>query len=145
MTFGRLIYWVTPPSHRGFRQLWLPIRFLAPTFVFLDIGSFCVQLVGILFIMGAMAGVDTSAQEYQSMTNQGIQILRFGLIIQMAVFGVFAILGTRFLLISHRWAHVSSVAGVGGWKTLAWAVNIACTLISVSFLVHCGLLRSSRC
>ena len=131
MVFGRLVYWVTPPSHRSFRQLWLPPRFLAPCFITLSVVSFAAQLVGILLLMGIMTSIDTSPQRHQYHTNIGIQILRAGLMFQMAIFGGFTALGIRFAYVSRRWAHVSPVAGVESWRIMAWMIRGVCTIISV--------------
>ncbi|KAL2043869.1 hypothetical protein N7G274_003389 [Stereocaulon virgatum] len=134
MVFGRLVYWVTPPSHRSFHQLWLPPRFLAPCFITLSVVSLTAQLVGILFLTDIMMSIDTSPQRHKDNTNIGIQILRAGLMFQMAIFGGFTALGIRFAYVRRRWVHVSPVAGVECWRIMAWMIRGVCTIISLRTL-----------
>lgn len=122
---------MTPPSHRSFRQLWLPPHFLAPCFITLSVVSFAAQLFGILFLMGITTSNDTSPQQRTAHTYIGMQILRAGLMFQMAIFGGFIALGIRSAYVSRRWAHVSPVAGVESWKIMVWMIRGVCTIISV--------------
>ncbi|KAL8936950.1 MAG: hypothetical protein Q9216_004665 [Gyalolechia sp. 2 TL-2023] len=120
--FGRLLYYTVPPSHRTFRTLFLPARFIAPFFVIFDVVSFFIQLIGAGIVLQNAKKKDVSAQK------KGINILRFGLIIQAVVFGAFAILAMRIVLISKRWQFAWPDGGQ--WKRLGWAVTAGSCLIT---------------
>ncbi|KAI4181611.1 MAG: hypothetical protein L6R41_006522 [Letrouitia leprolyta] len=123
-TFGRLLYFTVPASHRTFRSLFLPARFIAPFFVIFDVVSFFIQLIGLTIV------VEKIKKDKNDVKGQktGINILRFGLILQTLVFGVFALLAMRIVLISKRWQFAWPDGGE--WKRLGWAVSIGSYLIT---------------
>ncbi|KAL9599056.1 MAG: hypothetical protein Q9219_004090 [cf. Caloplaca sp. 3 TL-2023] len=113
-TFGRLLYYTVPPSHRTFRTLFLPARFIAPFFVIFDVVSFFIQLIG----LGIVVSEIKKGDDDQSAKDRGVNILRFGLILQTLVFGAFAALAMRIILVSKRWQFAWPDGGK--WKRLGW-------------------------
>src|SRR5947207_11824171 len=53
MAYARVIFWVTPPSYRTFRWMWVPARFITPIFVTFDVISFGIQVIGASIIAAA--------------------------------------------------------------------------------------------
>ena len=131
MTFGRIIYWVTPETHRGFKHLWLPARFLALFFIFWDIVSFCIQVLALLIVFSQISKKDQDAAAVTKTAKTGYNILKVGFIMQMCVFGVFAMLATRFMIVSKQWRYDWPEGGSSSWRTLAWTVTGASLLIFV--------------
>ncbi|KAL8835185.1 MAG: hypothetical protein Q9170_003431 [Blastenia crenularia] len=121
-TFGRLLYYTVPTSHRTFRSLLIPARFIAPFFVIFDVVSFFIQLIGLGIIVQNIKKNDVDAQK------KGIDILRIGLILQTLVFGAFAVLAMRIVLISKRWQF--AWPDDGRWKRLGWVVVLGSSLIT---------------
>jgi RTA1 like protein len=137
MTFGRLIWYTTPLDKLKFRTLWCPPRFITPIFVTFDLLSFLVQLLGVSAVGEAFQDKTLTPDERLRQTKGGLRILRLGLLLQLACFGIFAIIGFRFLVVSKRWNVLSATAeGVQehGWRRVNLAVNGAATLIMVSYL-----------
>ncbi|MCJ1226859.1 hypothetical protein MMC12_003514 [Toensbergia leucococca] len=130
MAFGRIIYWVTPDIHRGFRSLWVPARFLAPFFVLFDVVAFCIQLLGLVLILSKTS---TSKPEHENQKGngmaQGIEILCLGLIIQAVVVGAFALLAARFLIVSRQWRYAWPEGGSPTWRSMAWIIILASILV----------------
>ncbi|KAH9210276.1 RTA1 like protein-domain-containing protein [Leptodontidium sp. 2 PMI_412] len=127
IVFGRVIWLVTPHDWRGLRSLWVPARWITPIFVTLDLLSFLIQLAG----LGSVASAhnpDISPQESQKRLDSGISTLRTGLIVQLLGFGIFTIIGARFIFVSRKWKSDWPEDG-GRWLKLAWAINISCALI----------------
>ncbi|KAL8717822.1 MAG: hypothetical protein Q9225_004977 [Loekoesia sp. 1 TL-2023] len=119
-TFGRLLYYTVPPSHRTFRTLFLPARFIAPFFIVFDVVSFFIQLIGLSIVVQNI--------KKNTSVDTGINILRFGLILQTLVFGAFAVLSMRIVLVSKRWQFAWPDSGE--WKRLGWAVAAGSYLIT---------------
>jgi hypothetical protein len=142
MTFARILWYVTPSDRRNFRSLWLPARWVAPVFVLFDMGAFFIQFLGV--VAAASAYTNTSKRDekaQQTKINNAVRVLKFGLIVQLLCFGVFALIGSRFMFISRGWT-VASINPPAGWRRLAWSVNTSATLIMVSTL---GRLEIGAC
>ncbi|KAL8764130.1 MAG: hypothetical protein Q9184_000272 [Pyrenodesmia sp. 2 TL-2023] len=122
-TFGRLLYYTVPPSHRTFRTLLLPARFIAPFFVIFDVLAFFIQLIGLGIVIQNIKKKDNTEAR-----DRGINILRAGLILQTLVFGAFAVLSMRIILISKRWRFAWPDSGK--WRRLGWVVAAGSYLIT---------------
>ncbi|KAL8902874.1 MAG: hypothetical protein Q9171_007578, partial [Xanthocarpia ochracea] len=127
--FGRLLYYTVPPSHRTFRTLFMPARFIAPVFVVLDVVAFFIQLIGLgIALQSINKDEEDKTQEDKDAQKRGVDILRVGLIVQLLVFGVFAVLCMRIVLISKRWQFAWPDAGK--WRDLGWIVATGSFLIT---------------
>ena len=133
-TFGRVLWWVTPRESHNFQNLWCLGRWVTPFFVCFDLGSFFIQLLG----AGALGTVYTSkslnTQDRQDKTSQALAALKLGFALQLICFGVFVVIGTRFLYISRQWqgkALLYQAPRGANWVRLNWAVNLATLAIFV--------------
>ncbi|KAF1997540.1 hypothetical protein P154DRAFT_496760 [Amniculicola lignicola CBS 123094] len=136
--FGRVLWFATPSSARNFRTLWVPPRWITPVFVTFDLFSFLIQLFGGAKAASgiASAGEDASKEELAKKIESGKNILLVGLSLQLACFGLFAIIGGRFLWVSRKWVvqgPEGKVTGATGrqWRSMNWAINGAATLITL--------------
>lgn len=112
---------MTPESHRGFRTLWVPARFITLVFVLFDIVSFAIQLLG--------ASVLASADDTDfSRLNKGGHIVQVGLAVQLVCFGFFSFVAARFVFVSRQFRQSWPS---GDWQKLLYAINIACLIILV--------------
>ncbi|KAH6662069.1 RTA1 like protein-domain-containing protein [Halenospora varia] len=127
MVFGRMIWLVTPAVWREFRSLWIPARWITPIFVTLDLLSFLIQLSGLGSVASAHSP-NISPEETQKRLNTGISTLRTGLIVQLFGFGIFMVIGVRFIMVSGKWKSDWPNDG-GRWRRCVWAINICCALI----------------
>ena len=91
--------------------------------------SFFIQLIGISIVVSNTKRNTTPDQ--QKNQQKGVDILRVGLILQTLVFGAFAVLSMRIVLISKRWQF--AWPDDGAWRLLGWAVSAGSFLIFVSF------------
>jgi len=126
MAFSRLLRFATPESRYNARSLWLPPTWITFTFVSADIGSFSVQLLGLLVVAGAYTS-GSSPESTPSTLRNGTHILKLGLLLQLLCFGIFGILGARFLYIGRSWA----APGRTEWRLLGWAIFGSAALITV--------------
>ncbi|MCJ1476129.1 hypothetical protein MMC13_004794 [Lambiella insularis] len=129
MTFGRIIYWVTPENRRGFRQVWIPARFVTMIFICLDMLSFTIQCIGIFFLIAKLSNSDRTSDQQNQYIKTTYNILRVGFIMQNIVFGVFTIVVLRFMFASKAWKFDWPESGSNKWRTLGWSVVIAAFLI----------------
>lgn len=130
MTFGRIMWYVTPSDRRSFRSLWLPARWVAPLFVLFDMGAFVIQFLGVAAAASAYTHPRAGGPQ-QTKVASAVRVLKLGLIVQLLCFGVFALIGSRFMFISRAWTPVS-IDPQPRWRRLAWSVNASATLITVS-------------
>ena len=146
MTFGRLIYWVTPENRRGFRQVWVPARFITLIFVFLDSLSFCVQCIGILFLISKFSIAGQTQIQQAQVLRTTYNILRVGFIMQIVVFGTFMLIAFRFMFASKAWKFDWPEGGNAKWRTSGWTVVAAGFLIAVSLNTnYTALVTNSYC
>lgn len=135
-TFGRMLWWLTPPESRCVRVLWCPSRFVAPFFVLFDLGSFFIQLLG-AGVVGTVYSIEhLSVEERQDRTKTGLAALKLGFALQLVCFGLFLVVSTRFLFVSRRWVTrpLRYTAPLGAsWARLNWAVSAATIAITVRF------------
>ena len=158
MTFGRIIYYVCPESRRGFRQTWVPARFITILFIFLDTLSFCIQCIGIFYLIAKLSAQDQTTLQQKQALKTTYDILRVGFIMQITVFGLFMLLVLRFMFASKSWRFDWPEGGSGSWRTLGWTLVTAGLLITVSLMkrfsnfkpltntraAHCTVASSSR-
>ncbi|KAF2651334.1 RTA1-domain-containing protein, partial [Lophiostoma macrostomum CBS 122681] len=132
-TFGRIVWWVAPVTERSFRVLWCPPRFITIFFVAFDLGSFFIQLIGASSVGSASLDKSLGASERDKRTRDGQSILKFGLVLQLICFGIFTVIGIRFIAISRRWSEIPLRHGAPHvqWQRLNWTVNISAFLIMV--------------
>ena len=140
MAFGRIIYWVTPESHRGFRHTWVPTRFVAIFFIFWDCLSFFIQCVGILFLVANLYKKDLTVDRQTKVLTTTYDILRVGFIMQTIGFGIFALTSIRFIFASKNWRYDWPEGGSSSWKRLAWTVTGSSMLLTVSRILYSRIL-----
>ena len=108
-----------------------------------DTSAFLIQFLGLVAVAGAVTG-NKSTQETETAIASGLRILRFGLVIQLMCFGIFAIIGLRFIVVSKHW-HVQNGTE---WRSLAWAINACAAIIMVMtsllyYSVNFGLIHKA--
>ena len=96
--FARIVYHVVPASARRIGLLWVPPRFLTLIFVVCDIAALFVQLIGALIVSSTQVTDSDAAEKL----DRGKKIVLIGLGVQLACFGFFAIVATRFHFVSRR-------------------------------------------
>lgn len=119
------------------RTLWCSARFVTPLFICFDLGSFLIQLLGAGAVGTAYASKSLAAENRQERIKTGLSVLKVGFALQLICFGMFAIIGTRFLYVSRRWTGKSlrySAPKGFNWARLNWAVNVATIAITVRLL-----------
>ncbi|MCJ1255117.1 hypothetical protein MMC24_002933 [Lignoscripta atroalba] len=131
MIFGRIIYWVTPESRRGFRHLWVPARFIAIFFIFWDVLSFVIQCLALIIILSQVYNTDTDTRLRAKALKTGYNVLKIGFIMQICVFGTFALLALRFMFVSKQWRYDWPEGGNSSWRKLAWTIAGVSCLIAV--------------
>ncbi len=133
-TFGRILWWITPPECHCSRLLWCPTRLVTPFFVLFDLGSFVIQLLGAGAVGTAYSSRDLSAEQRQERARAGKGALVLGFALQLICFSMFVVVSTRFLVVSRYWSgqvlRYSAPSGVS-WTRLNWAVNLATLAIAV--------------
>lgn len=134
MVFGRLVWFVTPSSKLRASVLWVPPRWITPIFVTFDILAFLVQFLGVGAVAAATAALTGDSNDQNKTLSAGYTILKFGLVLQLACFGIFAVIGFRYFFISRQWAPPTIPCLQKPWKWLLLAVNLSATLITVSTL-----------
>lgn len=134
MTFGRIVWLVTPTADRNFRTLWVPPRFLTPFFVAFDLGSFLIQLLGAGALGSAYSDKSLPDKEKSDRIKRGLGTLRVGLVLQLICFSAFAVVGIRFLALGRRWVRQPLRYGdpKAKWQRLSWTINTSATIITVS-------------
>lgn len=133
-TFGRLLWWVTPPERHHLRTLWCSARFVTPLFICFDLGSFFIQLLGAGAVGTAYTSKTLTPAAQQDKIRTGLAALKLGFALQLGCFGLFFVIGTRFLCVSRRWAGTPlcyAAPSGANWTRLNWAVNVAAIAITV--------------
>lgn len=136
-TFGRFVWWVTPPNAHRFRLLWFPSRFVTIIFVLFDLGSFFIQLLGAGAMGTAYSSETLPPHEQEEKARKGLAALRLGLGLQMICFGAFAIVSTKFLIVSRCWGKMPlryTAASTSSRRHLIWVVYVSAILLMVRSL-----------
>ena len=119
MTYGRIIYWVSPQEKRTVRYTWVPVRWVTTVFVSLDLAAFAISCIGIFVFIA-----NQSKQELDEGQKREIpyQMLKVAFFWQIAVFFIFTIVNFRFMFASkgfkYDWPNGSSE-----WRKIAWVNN----------------------
>ncbi|PVI07715.1 hypothetical protein DM02DRAFT_512445, partial [Periconia macrospinosa] len=96
-TFGRLLWWVTPPECHNVRTLWPPTRFVTSLFICFDLGSFLIQLLGAGVVGTVYASKSLTAEDRQERIRAGLDVLKMGFALQLICFSLFVLVSARFL------------------------------------------------
>jgi hypothetical protein len=151
-TFGRIIWWITPLDSHQFRLLWCHPRAFAPVLMLLVLVSAILQLGGAYSLVTTLLKVDGVEFAADGITFVGppdssiqywvdvaANLVRSGLVLQIAVLGSFVVVSTRYILISRRWMDRTLVYAPrpgANWRVLSWTVYTAVILIIVSNFVQ---------
>jgi hypothetical protein len=128
VTFGRIVWWVTPPDSHQFRLVWCSTRFVVPALVISGLISALIQLMGACFFV-------TTYRESHLGIFPALNAVRIGLTLQLVVLVIFAVVGMRFIYVSRRWINqplAFSPRPGSNWSWLIWAVCMAIAAIIVS-------------
>jgi len=130
MAFGRVIFHVTPPERRNFKNLWLPARFITPIFVTLDIIGFLIMFIGLGGMAASVASDDIKSDpvKLKDTVDNARSALKVGLVLQLGMFIVFTLLALRFMMVSKRWRNQWPDAK---WRKFAFVICAACFLLLV--------------
>ena len=134
MAFGRIVYWVTPVSHRGFKKIWVPVRFIAFLFITFDMLSFFIQIIGVFVLIAHLTREDSTVSQRTKSLKMTYDILRVGFIMQIITFGFFMLIALRFMFVSKTWRYDWPNGASGSWRKLAWTVTGSAVLITVCIL-----------
>ena len=129
MTFGRMVYWVTPESKRIFRYIWAPARYVTLIFTFLDAFSFFIQCLGVLYLIVTFSKHNLTILQQETALRITYGVLQFGFVMQTSVFGLFAIIAFRFMIATNSW--MNDWPDTGRWRRLGWGVVVASLLVTV--------------
>ena len=131
---------VTPAKYSSVRYLWVTPRWMsmllmnrqyfsanfdsqAPIFVVCDVISFIIQAIG---------GLKSATSDTSSEKQSAFDIMKIGLAIQLACFGLFLIVSFRFHSIAK---HFRESWPDRRWPKFLWALNIAASLVFVRCLL----------
>ena len=132
MSFGRIMYWATPENKRGLRHTWVPIRWFTTFFVSWDMASFFITCIGVFVLIANTTKKDLTPEQQISGLEMTYRILRVAFVWQIIFFGLFSIIAIRFMLASKAWKYDWPEGGSSQWRKIAWVVNGAAILITVS-------------
>jgi hypothetical protein len=80
MTFGRLVWWITPIEKLNPRTLWYPPLWITPVFLPLHLLVFFIQLTGVPQVVRAFNdGVSPQDRPAGNDLGRGLLALGFGL------------------------------------------------------------------
>lgn len=131
MAFGRIIYWVTPESHRGIRHIWIPARFMSLIFMLMDGLSFVIQCIGVFVLIGSLSKSDLTTEQQDMAVRLTYNILKVGFILQVMVYGLFTVIAVRFMVVSKQWKYDWPISDAPSWRHLAWVITICTSMIMV--------------
>ncbi|KAI4147546.1 MAG: hypothetical protein LQ340_005506 [Diploschistes diacapsis] len=133
MTYGRIIYWVSPAEKRTVRYTWVPARWVTTTFVSLDCCALFISCVGIfVFISNENKSGLTDAQK----RDIPYQILKVAFFWQIAVFFLFTVASFRFMFSSKSFKY-DWPNGSAEWRKLAWVNTGSMFIITLRSLYRC--------
>ena len=126
MTFGRIVYWVSPEDKRTFRYTWVPARWITTTFISLDVIGFIISCAGVFSFISNVSRTDLSTYD-RGYTPY--QVLRVGFVWQIVVFFLFTIIALHFMFSSKSYRH-DWPEGTGDWRKIAWTVFVAMAILT---------------
>jgi hypothetical protein len=83
--------------------------------------AFLIQLAGIADV-GSTYTSNKAPKDRATQFDHGLHVLKFGLIVQLLCFAIFAVIGLRFVLVSRKWVENSTTFEMR-WKRCSWMVN----------------------
>jgi|SRR3954469_21987178 len=118
---------------RNTRTLWCPPHLITPIFVVFDLGAFFIQFLGACAVGAAYSSKELTAGQREEKMRKGRSALQLGLVLQLICFGLFAVVGTRLIVVSRRWLDKDVPYGAprAQWRRLNWTVNVTATIIMV--------------
>lgn len=119
MAMGRVILHVTPMKYRTIAKLWVVPRWMTPIFVGCDVIAFVIQ----------MLGASQVGSSNPNTIKTAFMIMKIGLGVQLACFGLFIVVAARFHFVSRTFR---SYWPDSEWTKFAWAINVSAMLIFVS-------------
>jgi len=129
--FSRIMRWATPPERRSMRLVGYLLRFLAPTSILLVLAASFLTVLG--------ASITAVTYRKQSLSEQlpqeGLGMLKAGLILQLVGLATASSLAVWFMLVSRCWTSSSlppTTYRRVEWRSLGWAVTAAMLLLTVS-------------
>ena len=128
MTYGRIIYWVSPQEKRTLHYTWAPVKWITTIFVSLDLAAFFISCIGIFVFIANQSKTDLNDEQKREVPYQVLKVAFFW---QIAVFLVFTLASFRFMFSSktfkYDWPNGSSE-----WRKIAWINNGSMFIITVS-------------
>jgi hypothetical protein len=131
-TFGRILRWVTPPERLQLRLLGCPIHFLPLVLTLFTVLASFFTLLGASIIAATYLRMSLLEEQPQ----QGITILKMGLILQSIAPAASSMIAVWFMLAIQRWTPrekplPTTARLLGNWHTLGWAVIVSAVLLMV--------------
>ena len=126
------MYWVTPEDKRTIRYTWAPVRWITTFFVSWDMAGFVISCIGVFVLIANATKKDLTPDQQVNNLNITYSILRVAFIWQIIVFAIFSILSFRFMFASKAWKYDWPQGDAKNWRKIAWTVNGASSLITVS-------------
>jgi hypothetical protein len=150
-TYGRIVWWITPLDSHQSRLLWCSPRFFAPVLITLGFISAVSQLGGACSLVTTLLTSSTSniaaladdgvtwevpeSFHTQYWVDTAVNLIRSGLVVQLAILGAFIVISTRYILISRRWIKRTLAYAPrpgASWRMLSCTVYGAVVLMIVS-------------
>jgi hypothetical protein len=129
-TFGRIVWCAVPADSHNFRLLWCPTSFMTSIFTIVGLITCIVQLTGV----GVASTWYTSEFSALETRQLGLVLIQTGIVMQLAVLGVFSIIVARFLFISPRWIgkpRLFARRHGASWRRLCCAVGVSAIALTV--------------
>jgi hypothetical protein len=98
-----------------------------------------LKVDGVEFAADGITFVGPPDSSIQYWVDVAANLVRSGLVLQIAVLGSFVVVSTRYILISRRWMDRTLVYAPrpgANWRVLSWTVYTAVILIIVSNFVQ---------
>jgi hypothetical protein len=133
MTFGRIVFWVSPEEKRTFRYTWVPARWITTTFVALDFVGFTISSIGVFVFIANSAKSDMTLDQQQYVPYQ---ILKVAFVWQIVIFAIFSIVSLHFMFSSKSYKYDWPNAN-GEWRKIAWTIFIAMGILTARSLYRC--------
>jgi RTA1 like protein len=142
--FGRIVFLVVPRECRTLKLIWVPPRLVTPVFVFFDIIALLLQLGGAVILSSTQA----TDSDFRKKIKHGKTLAEAGVGVQLAAFGFFSIIASRFNFTSKRFQkstdeqffedennrslQMDTVPKLKDWPAILRVVNIVSGLILVN-------------
>ena len=104
---------------------------MALLFLFWDMVAFLVQVLALLIVFSNVYKTNQDPARMEKQVDMAYNILRVGFVMQICVFGIFALLALRFMFVSKQWRYDWPEGGSHDWRRMAWVITGASILIAV--------------